>query len=154
MSVDSYDAMNIYQRLTQDHELHRELAGKLAETSGDTPERQAMWKQLRADCEAHAAAEEQTFYSSLIAEPDGQDKSRHSISEHKVLDELMAEIGDIDMSSPAWLMKFKDLRHKLEHHMEEEEDDVFVRARKLLSDQEAADLAEAFAQRKAEELKQ
>ena len=56
------------------------------------------------------------------------------------------------MSSPGWLTRFKQLKHDIEHHLDEEEDDVFSLSRELISDRKARQLAEAFNQRKPAEV--
>lgn len=146
--------MDIYERLTEDHNKQRGLLGGVAETTGDTKERRRLFGQLKKELEAHANAEEQVFYAVLLAEPDGQEKARHSIVEHDEMNDLIAELEEMDMASGAWLNKFKELRHQAEHHVDEEEKEVFDRARKLLSDKEATDLVAKFDKRKQEEEKQ
>lgn len=141
--------MNIFERIKQDHDRQRDLAARLLETTGDSPERRQLWGELHDDVEHHAAAEEQTFYAALIEKPDGQKKARHSISEHEDAAELLGELDDMDMSSPGWLLKFRKLKEELEHHMDEEESEVFGLARKLLSDGQAEELGAKFGQRKA-----
>ena len=58
--------MDIYARLEDDHEKQRDMSAGLARTSGDTSERRRLFDELRREIEAHAAAEEQTFYAELI----------------------------------------------------------------------------------------
>ncbi len=146
--------MDIYERLTTDHDKQRGLLGGIGETSGDTKERRRLFGLLKKELEAHANAEEQVFYAVLLAEPDSQEKARHSIVEHDEINDLIAELEEMDMASGAWLTKFKELRHQTEHHVDEEEKEVFARARKLLSEKEATDLAAEFDKRKNEEEKQ
>ena len=144
--------MNIYQRLTQDHHTHRELASKITQTEGDSEERRSLWNQFKPDVEAHAAAEEQAFYGIMIQKPEGQDKARHSISEHEEISELIEDLGKVDMSSSGWLQKFNKLKDRLEHHMDEEENEIFKKAEKLIKDDKALELADTFDKRKKEEL--
>lgn len=144
--------MTIYERLTQDHNEHRELIEKIGETTGDSPERRELWDKLKIELEAHAAAEEQSLYASLMKEPDGQEQARHSVHEHQESSDLIEELSELDMSSPGWLLKFHKLAEELEHHMKEEEDDVFPLARKVLSDTHANELAERFESRKRAEV--
>jgi hemerythrin-like domain-containing protein len=144
--------MDIYQRLTQDHHTHRELACKITETEGDSEERRSLWTQFKSDVEAHAAAEEQAFYGVMIQKPEGQDKARHSISEHEEISELIEELSKLEMSSSGWLQKFNKLNDRLEHHMDEEENEIFKRAENLIKDDKAIELADAFDQKKKQEL--
>ncbi|RFB05530.1 hemerythrin domain-containing protein [Parvularcula marina] len=144
--------MNIYERLIVDHEKQRDLLARIAKTEGESKERKSLWKSLYTELEAHALAEEQVFYSVLMEEPDGTEKSRHSVAEHKEMSDIAEELDGMDMSSPGWLNRFHTLEEKVTHHLDEEEEEVFVRAKKLLSDSEAKALAKDFEVRKSAEL--
>lgn len=141
----------IYEAIRQDHETHRMLLNRLAETSGDSEERRSLWNQFYYDVKSHAAAEEETFYSKLIAEPDGQDDARHSVSEHKELDDIMEELNSMGFDNPGWLTRFKTLKHDYEHHMDEEEEDIFPKARKVVDTDSDGTIADAFVTRKKAE---
>lgn len=143
--------MNIYERLKQDHQTQRGLMDKIVTTSGDTEERESLFEKFKSEATAHAAAEEETFYSTLIEKPDGQEKARHSVSEHKEADDLIQELDDMDMGSGGWLQKFKKLKDEMEHHMDEEEKEVFSLAQDLIDSNTAQQLADKFEQRKAQE---
>lgn len=143
----------IYDVLKEEHDTHRELLSKIAETSGDSEERKKLWTIYFYDVSAHAAAEEEAFYSPLMKKEDGQPHARHSVAEHKKLDDIMQELeGEIDMDSPGWLTRFKTLKHEYEHHIEEEENEIFENARKVLGDDADGEIAKVFEKRKAKEL--
>ena len=143
--------MNIYERLIKDHEKQKELAQQLMETSGDSGERRRLFEQFRTEAVSHANAEEQTLYAALIEQPESQEQARHSISEHQDADELINELSEMDMSSPGWIQKFEKLKEELEHHIEEEEKDVFELAKELISEPDATQMALSFDERKQEE---
>jgi hemerythrin superfamily protein len=138
---------SIYEAITRDHDRHRKLLATLA----DSASRRQAWDELYQDIKSHAAAEEETFYSKLISETWGQDAARHSVSEHKELDDLMEEMHEIGVSAPGWQERFERFRHDYEHHIDEEEDEVFTRARKLIDKSREAEFAERFEARKTEE---
>ncbi len=142
---------NVYERIKQDHDVHRQLLDGIADTTGDSQQRRKLWTQFYYDVKSHAAAEEETFYSKLMEDPDGQDDARHSVSEHKELDDIMEELQSTDFSSPGWLTRFGTLKHDYEHHMEEEENEIFSKARELFNDEMAVTFGEKFAKRKAAE---
>ena len=142
---------NIYDAIKDDHEDHRRLLDKIAETSGDSEERRNAWEDFYYDVKSHAAAEEETFYSTLISKTWGQDAARHSVHEHQEMDDLMEELNGMDMSSPAWLTKFKQLKHDYEHHMEEEENEVFTRAREVVDSAKEDEIGSNFLTRKEKE---
>jgi len=143
--------MDIYQRLIEDHGKQRGLAGGLARTEGDSDERRRLFDAYATELEAHADAEEQTLYAELLSEPDIQEQARHSIAEHQTADNLLNKLRQTDMSSSAWLQTFKELRHAVEHHLEEEEEKVFPQARELISETRAQALGRDFAERKKRE---
>lgn len=142
---------DIYATIKSDHDRHRELMNRIADTSGASDARKSAWSEFYHDVKAHAAAEEETFYSKLISKTWGQDSARHSVHEHQQLDDLMEELNEGDMSSGGWLNKFKKLKHDYEHHIEEEENEVFARAREVIPESEIAGYGERFRTRKAEE---
>lgn len=142
----------IFDRLIEDHNRHRELFAKIAETSGDSEERRTLFEQLRIDVTAHASAEEQSLYAEMMSRPELSDDARHSVAEHKELDDLIGELVEMEMSSPAWLTKFKTLRHDYEHHIDEEEDEMFPTADEELSKAVEAKLGKIFADRKPAEM--
>ncbi|PWE51604.1 hemerythrin [Thioclava sp. NG1] len=144
---------SIYDAIKQDHENHRALMKKIADTSGDSAARTEAWKEFYYDIKSHAAAEEETFYSKLMTKTWGQDSARHSVEEHAELDDLLEELNEMDMASPGWLNKFHKLEHDYNHHMDEEEDEIFGRAKEVIDDREIEDYGEKFVARKKKEMK-
>lgn len=149
---DTATQTDIYAAIKADHDEHRRLMDQIGDTSGASEARQEAWDAFYQDVKSHAAAEEETFYSKLISKTWGQDAARHSVHEHQQLDDLMEELREMDMSSPAWLTKFKELRHEYDHHMEEEEDEVFARAREVIAEDEIEGYGTRFKERKREEM--
>jgi len=142
----------IYEVLKKDHDSHREVLNKLDATSGDSAEREQLYATMKQELEAHTAAEEETFYATLMAKPEGQEKARHSVSEHKEAADLLAELDDTEFASPGWLPRFRKLKEELEHHMDEEETEVFQRAKKLIAEPKARELGSSFLERKQAEM--
>lgn len=135
---------NIFETLRESHELQRTLYRQLIETSGDTPERQGLFEQLKLELTAHELAEERHFYIPLMAHDAGIDLSRHAISEHHQLDELIESLEEADPASPSWLPLAKKLADKVEHHLKEEEHRFFQMAGKLLTEKQKTALAASY----------
>ncbi|GHD99084.1 Hemerythrin [Defluviimonas sp. 20V17] len=142
---------DIYAEITADHDKHRELMARIADTEGASADRKAAWETFYYDIKSHAAAEEETFYSKLMEKTWGQDAARHSVQEHAELDDLLDALNEMDMSSSGWLNKFSKLQHDYTHHMDEEERDIFARAREVIDDDRAAQYGAAFRSRKVKE---
>lgn len=146
--------MNIYERLQRDHRHQEKLAAQIMDTSGKSEARRTLFGQLVAEAESHANAEEQTFYATLFEIPDGQEEARHSVTEHEVMSKLIEELQELDMGSGGWIHKFEKFKDKLEHHIKEEEEDIFPLAKTLIDDSTAESMIEKFEARKNDEQEQ
>ena len=107
------EPMNIFEALRISHVTQRTLADHLLQTAGDSTERTSLFKELKRELEAHAAAEERFFYVPLIAHDMTQEPSRHGIAEHHQMDKLVEQLEATDFNSPGWLLTAKALHHKV-----------------------------------------
>lgn len=136
--------MNIFEALREDHGKQRTLVDLLCKTHGDSKGRDELYDRLKSELERHALAEERYFYVPLMKEDLTQEKARHSVAEHKELDDLLEELETTDRSSSGWLATASKLSERLVHHLDEEEHEVFQMAGKVLSDKDAEALAEQY----------
>jgi len=142
----------IFNQLKDDHDRHRTLLARIDETRSDGEERRTLFEAFRVEVTAHAAAEEESLYATMLANPDLREDAQHSVSEHKEIDDYLEELAGMDFASSDWLTRFRALRERYEHHIDEEEEEMFPDAAKDLSDAELARLAEVFKRRKPAEL--
>ncbi|MCF6782433.1 hemerythrin domain-containing protein [Stutzerimonas stutzeri] len=142
--------MTIFEALRQSHEIQRDLADKLLQTSGDSAERRDIFEQFKTELLAHETAEERHFYVPLMQDDLGVDLSRHAIAEHHEMDEMVEELESMEFSSSAWLRLAKKLCETVEHHLEEEEHKFFQMAGKLLDDNQKEQLARTYLEEYAE----
>jgi hypothetical protein len=143
----------IYKDLKADHDKQRDMLKALATLQGDSEKRKALFEKFRLEVQSHAAAEEESLYATMLGTPELRDDARHSIAEHKEIDDLMGEMMDLDFGSDEWNAKFFHMRHRYEHHIEEEEEEMFPAATKQLDTATERKLAETYEERKPEELK-
>lgn len=136
--------MNIYESIRKDHDIQRDLLDKLVETSGDTTKRSQLFKDLKKELTIHANAEERHFYKPLIPVDMMQDHARHGIAEHHEIDELIEQLEDTEMDSSAWLKIAKNLKDKVEHHLEDEEHSFFQLSGKVFSEKQKEELADKY----------
>ena len=136
--------MTIFEALRADHETQRTLADLLTKTKGDSDGRNELFARLKRELEAHAGAEERYFYVPLMEHDLTQEKARHSVAEHKELDDLVEKLEEYDMSGSQWLQTAEELAHLLTHHLDEEEQEVFQLAGKALSEAEKTSLANDY----------
>ena len=142
------NATDIFDRLKEDHDSHRALLDKMAETSGESAERKDLLEAFTKEVKSHAAAEEQALYSTMLRKPPTTDETRHSVAEHHELNEALNDLAATDMSSSAWMTKFKQLDHDYRHHINEEEEDHFPDFAKHLNDDDVQHMREVFDRRK------
>ena len=145
------DAQGIFKRLKEDHDHHRELLDQMADTSGETEHRKELLEKFTKEVKSHAAAEEQALYSTMMRKPPTTDDTRHSVAEHHELNEALNDLAATDMSSSAWMAKFKQLDHDYRHHIEEEEEDHFPDFEKHLDEDDMQHMRQVFDRRKEEE---
>ena len=136
----------IFEALRESHDKQRRLLGELCDTHGDTDKRQGLFAVVKAELEHHANAEERHFYVPLMEYDQTQETARHSVAEHHEIDELIETLETTDYSSPAWLASAKKLEHLVTHHLDEEEQEVFQQAGKVLSTQAKTALAQEYDQ--------
>ena len=136
--------MNIFEALRESHDVQRELAEKLVQTSGDTPERRTLFEQLKNELFAHAVAEDRYFYIPLMMTDSGLNITRHALAEHHEMDELLEQLTETEFSNPGWLAIAKKLSETVHHHLEEEEHGFFQQAGKILQDKQKESLAKKY----------
>lgn len=146
--------VTIFDRLKQDHDTHRELFAKMAEADREKDEAQLekLFDQFKVEVSAHAAAEEETLYATMLAQPDLREDAQHSVSEHKEIDDYLEELDDLKFNGEAWRKKFAEMKKRYLHHIDEEEEEMFPDAAKELSAAEEERLGKLFAKRKPAEL--
>ncbi|GAC04417.1 hemerythrin domain-containing protein [Paraglaciecola chathamensis] len=143
--------MKIFEALRKDHDVQRDLMDTLLNTSGKSEQRVLAFSQLKDALERHALAEERYFYAPLMKSDKMVDPSRHAISEHHEIDEMIEKLEATDMSSSAWLTHMKSLQHLVLHHLDDEEQQFFQMAGKVLNETQKDKLATSYRQEMREQ---
>ena len=97
-------------------------------------------RQLKAKLSIHERIEEEIFYPALKSHPKAKDIVLEGYEEHHVVDEMMGELEATDVTDETWGAKFTVMKENIEHHIEEEEGDMFKQARDVFDDDELEDL--------------
>lgn len=135
---------NIFEALRESHDIQRELSEKLLQTSGDTPERRELFELLKNELFAHAVGEDRYFYIPLMMTDSGLNITRHALSEHHEMDELLEQLTETEFSNPGWLAIAKKLSETVHHHLQEEEHGFFQQAGKILDEKQKQSLAKQY----------
>ena len=101
---------------------------------------------------AHERIEEDIFYPALKEHPKAKDLVLEGYQEHHVVDLIMGELKDTVENDEIWGAKFKVLKENIEHHIEEEEGEMFKAARSVFSQEELDDLGQRMEDLKNETL--
>jgi len=140
---------DIFDRLKQDHDQQRALFEQLG--SAEETERESLFERLTKEIKAHALAEEQALYSTMLRKPETTEETRHSVAEHKEVDDLLNDLAATDIGSSEWSDKFEHLRHRYTHHIDEEEEENFPDYARYLDDADVTYMRSVFDRRKAAE---
>ncbi|WAS89803.1 hemerythrin domain-containing protein [Nannocystis punicea] len=138
----------IYDILKREHEEVGELLHRLKEAKGRAAE--DLFNQVRLKLVPHSRGEEAVVYPRLQGEKTTAEKISVSFEEHRQVDVLLEELGGMSPRDEEWTAKVHVLVDMVGHHVDEEEGELFPLARNLLSDREAAGLAEEYAQARDE----
>jgi hemerythrin superfamily protein len=132
------ERMDAIKLLTEDHKkvkaLFREYEG-LSDSAH--ARRQRVVEQVFHELEAHTKIEEEFFYPALEgrADDEGQEMVHEAREEHHVVETLMNEMKRLQADNPEYSAKFTVLMENVEHHADEEEKEMFPKAKKVLGDE-------------------
>lgn len=141
-------AKDIFDALTADHDRHRILLKKLEDADASADERMILFEEFTRELKGHASAEEQALYSVILAKPDTTDKARHSVAEHKEIEDMLNYLATLDIASEEWAEKFEELRDEYIHHIDEEEEELFPAASEVLTEADEIHMRDVFKRRK------
>ena len=133
--------MNAFTLLKADH---KKVAGILEKIDSTTERgvktREDLFTQLKSELDLHAHIEETILYPVLEKADETHDITLEAFEEHRLVKQLLGELESMDKGDEQWTARFTVLKENIEHHVEEEEGEMFKKARKVLSEEEAEDL--------------
>ena len=141
--------MNIFERIKQDHDEAHEVMQQLKDTTSRAEKtRRKLFDAFKLDMWAHHKVEEAVFYSFLRDGTEMSKDSYEALNEHHVANGLLEELDTFPVDNDEWGVKFSALCELIEHHMDEEEEDFFPKAKKILSKEQAELMGKRFDARK------
>ena len=148
--------MNALTLLKNDHDKVKKLLAELESTTErGVKTRSELFATIKGELTVHETIEEEIFYPALLEKAKTHDITLEGYEEHHVVDTVMAELEDLPVDDESWGAKAKVMKENVEHHMEEEEGEMFKQARSVFDKAELEDLGERMERRKrtaAEEL--
>jgi len=143
--------MNAIDLLTEDHRRVKRLLSELEDTTTrGVKTRTELFERLERDLVAHEAIEEEIFYPALRDHPKARELVLESYVEHEVVDRLLGELKSTPVDDEVWGPKARVMIENLRHHVEEEETELFKKARAAFDREELDELGQRMARRKEE----
>jgi predicted DNA-binding protein len=141
--------MDAIALLEADHQKVKRLLTELESTTErGVKTRTELFATIKGELTLHEIVEEEIFYPELKAHPKAKDIVLEGYEEHHVVDLLMSELEALDVDDETWGAKAIVMKENIEHHIEEEEGEMFKQARQVFDRQELEDLGEQMAARK------
>ena len=138
--------------LKADHEKVRGLLSQLEKsTERSADRRKALLAKIEAEVKVHTTVEEEIFYPAYreaVRKKEDRELYQEALEEHHVVDLVLPEIKGTDPSSEVFGAKAKVLKELIEHHAEEEEKEMFKRARRVMDAAQLRELGARMALRK------
>ena len=141
--------MDAFELLKADHRKVAQLFDQLE--SADGRAKLPVFEQIRSELELHTHIEETIFYPVLEKPKPTHDITLEAYEEHHVVKNLLQEMSRSRSVNDEWEAQAKVLRENVEHHVEEEEGELFSKAEDVLTQddiEELGDRMQAEKQRK------
>jgi iron-sulfur cluster repair protein YtfE (RIC family) len=140
--------MNAIDLVQDDHARFRKLLDELDKTTEKgIKTREQGFARLKREVVSHEQMEEQIFYPALReARRKAEDIVLEGIEEHHVANLIVEELSSLPADDEAWGAKMSVLKESIEHHMKEEEGEMFAHARKAFTSAELEELGKQMAE--------
>jgi hemerythrin-like domain-containing protein len=143
---------NAITMLKSDHANVKRLLRELAETSERaTKQRETLVSQIERELKTHAQLEEEVFYPAFLSaarNTDAEDLFYEAAEEHHVADMVLPALKGANPKSHEFKAKAKVLKDLIEHHIKEEETQMFVVARQLFDEDQLRELGDMMTARR------
>jgi hemerythrin-like domain-containing protein len=135
------DWMDAITMLKNDHDKVKGLLEQLGRTTErGVKTRQDLFATIKSELTVHEIIEEEIFYPALKEHPKAKDIVLEAYEEHNVVDTIMGEMEQTPFDDETWGAKAKVMTENIEHHIEEEEGEMFKQARQVFDRDELQEL--------------
>jgi hemerythrin-like domain-containing protein len=138
--------------LKEDHKKVKGLLSQLEKTTErGIRRRRKLLGQIATEVKVHTTIEEEIFYPAYrdaVKKKDDRELYQEALEEHHVVDLVLPELKASNPAGEIFGAKAKVLKELIEHHADEEEEEMFPRARKVLGAARLRDLGGRMETRK------
>ncbi len=132
--------MDIYTYLKKDHRLINDLIEQVLNSKSPTG-REEIFDEIKQEFLVHAETEQATFYSAIKDEDDTRENIEDATDEHEDIKDILRQLSKMSANNEKWLVLFGELKQAIEHHVQDEETRIFDKAKEILSEHDANQLA-------------
>ena len=132
--------MDAIDLLEKQHRSVEELFDRFGETE-DPKERLQLFERIADALAVHAEIEEQVFYPATKGSRTESDL-REAVEEHLQMKRLIADLLELSPEDPQFEAKMTVLEEEVSHHVEEEEAELFEKARRMLDSEDLDQIAD------------
>ena len=141
--------MDALTLLKTDHTKVKKLLTELEKTTErGVKTRTELFATIKGELTVHEIVEEEIFYPELMCVAKLKDITLEAYEEHHVVDLLMGELEALDVNDETWGAKALVMKENIEHHIEEEEGEMFRKTRQVFDRRELEDLGRKMEARK------
>jgi hypothetical protein len=105
---------------------------------------------IRSELEIHARIEEEIFYPAVRQALKDREMVDEALHEHNEVREAVDELAAMDQDDEDYAAKLDDLKGKVQHHVKEEEGEMFPQAREVLTQEQLTQLGTQMRSRKGQ----
>lgn len=127
--MDSQDAISLLEADHREAEAIFHQFEKIKE-KGSAEEKLALAKKVCGALLIHMEIEEKIFYPQVRQQIDDDDLMNESVVEHAGAKDLITQLGELKADDPMFDAKMKVLSEQIQHHVDEEESEMFPKVRK------------------------
>ena len=143
--------MNAFTLLKTDHEKVAGILASIEETTERAVKgRDELFGRLKEELDLHAKIEEEIFYPALEEAEETREVTLEAYEEHQLVKQLLTELEAEPKDTEEWTAKFTVLKENIEHHVEEEEGEMFKKARTVLNEEEIETLGNRLQEAKTQ----
>lgn len=120
--------MDALELLKQDHQAVKDLFDQIDDAE-DSKQRKKLFDQIDTQLNIHAHIEETVFYPEMQKIDELKDMVEEALEEHQEVKTLLEEIEGRDPEGDQFIASLEELMENVEHHVAEEEDEMFPKVR-------------------------
>jgi hemerythrin-like domain-containing protein len=141
--------MSFYDTLKKEHQAVKGIIQQIRQGKGNA---ENLLSRLQQELSVHMNGEEKLFYSILSENESAKEKAFEACEEHHVARTVLQELQDLPTDNERWMAKLQVFQEILEHHIEEEENEIFEVAQEVISREQENRIASQYEEMKQQQM--